>query len=212
MPLVKLLLEMMKESIYLFNLKPQNNFNMKKWLVGSLVGAILLFAWQFVSWAGANLHAKEFKHVSSQEQLMTAISSGITEDGQYLLPQAAPTATAEEKQKQMEQLNGKPVATIIYKASYNTDMVTPIIRSFAVDFVLVLLMIFLIGRTNALSLGNVWMCSLAIGFIAWLWYPYTEHIWFQKPIEIVTGALMDWFVGYSLVGLWLGFWLPRTNK
>ena len=37
-------------------------------------------------------------------------------------------------------------ATIIYKASYKTDMITPIIRSLCVDLVFVLLMIFGLGR------------------------------------------------------------------
>ena len=185
---------------------------MKKWLVGSLVGAILLFAWQFIAWAGAELHSKEFKYAPAQHQIMSLLASNLKEDGQYSLPQAAPGSSSAEREKQMEQLNGKPVATIIYKASYNTDMVTPIIRSFAVDLVMLILIIFLLGRTTTLTFGNAWMCTLAIGFVAWLWYPYTQHVWFQTPIEIVTGALMDWFVGYSLVGVWLGFWLPRTNK
>ena len=185
---------------------------MKKWLVGSLVGAILLFAWQTVAWAVANLHSKEYKYVSGQDQLLNAISSSIKEDGQYIIPQAAPGSSAEEKRKHMEQVNGKPVATIIYTAAYKTDMVTPIIRSFAVDFVLLILVIFLLSRMTTLTFGSVWMCTLAIGFIAWLWYPYTQNIWFHTPIEIVTGALMDWFVGYGLVGLWLGFWLPRTHR
>src|SRR5256885_15260227 len=109
-----------------FYLKSQNNFNMKKWVIGSIVGAILLFAWQFVSWSAAGLHEKEFKYTSSQDQLMNTLSASIKEDGQYLLPQAAPGATMQEKQKQMEQLNGKPYAMIVYKSSYNTDMITPI--------------------------------------------------------------------------------------
>ena len=183
---------------------------MKKWLVGSLVGTILLFTWQFVAWAGANLHSKEYKYLSSQDQIMNTLSSFIKEDGQYVLPQAAPGSSAEEVQKHREQINGKPVATIIYTSSYRTDMVTPIIRSFAVDIVMLIIIIFLLTRMTTLSFGSAWMYSLSIGFVAWLWYPYTQNIWFQTPIELVTGALMDWFVGYSLVGLWLGFWLPRA--
>ena|ERR1700730_18070590 len=185
---------------------------MKKWLIGSIVGAILLFAWQFVSWEAAGLHAKEFKMVAGQDQLMSCLSSNLKEDGQYMLPQAAAGATQEEKQKAMEQMNGKPYALIIYKAAYRTDMYMPMIRSIFVDLVLVLLLIFVLGRMNNPGFGSTWMGSLAVGFIAWLWYPYTQNIWFQTPIEVVTGALMDWFIAYSLVGLWLGFWLPRTSS
>ena len=138
---------------------------MKKWLVGSLVGAILLFAWQTVAWTVADLHSKEYKYVSAQDQIMSTLSSIIKEDGQYVMPQAAPGSTSAEKQKHMEQINGKPVATVIYTSSYKTDMVTPIIRSFAVDLVILILIIFLLNRMPTLTLGSAWMCTLTIGFV-----------------------------------------------
>ena len=182
---------------------------MKKWLVGSIVGAILLFAWQYLSWAAAGLHDKEFKYVANQDQLMSSLSSSLKEDGQYMLPQAAPGATSEEKMKVMEQMAGKPYAMINYKSAYKADMIMPMIRGFFVDLIIVLLLIFLLGRMTTITIGSVWMGSLAIGFVGWLWYPYTQNIWFQTPIEVVTGALMEWFIAYSILGLWLGFWLPR---
>jgi|SRR6185436_13903624 len=184
---------------------------MKKWFVGSLVGAILLFAWQFVSWTAAGLHDKEFRYVPGQDQVMNTLSSTLKEDGQYMLPQAAPSASKEEKMKHMDEMSGKPYAMIVYKAAYKADMITPMIRGFFVDLLIVILLIFGLGRLTIRSTGNIWMSTLAIGFIGWLWYPYTQNIWFQTPIEVLTGALMDWFVAYSLVGLWLGFWLPRNS-
>ena len=184
---------------------------MKKWLIGSIVGAILLFVWQFLSWAAVGLHDKEYKYTAGQDQLLSALSSTLKEDGQYMLPQAAPASTQEQKQKLMEETNGKPYAMIVYKSAYKADMYTPMIKSFFVDLVLVLLLIFVLGRSTSLSFGSIWISSLAIGLIAWLWYPYTMHVWFQTPTEVVTGALMDWLVAYSIVGIWLGFWLPRTT-
>ena len=142
---------------------------------------------------------------------MNTLSSTLKEDGQYMLPQAPPTASNEEKMKLMDEMGGKPYAMIMYKAAYKADMITPMIRGFFVDLIIVVLLIFGLSRLTTMSMGNIWMSCLAIGFIGWLWYPYTQNIWFQTPIEVMTGALMDWFVAYSLVGLWLGFWLPRTS-
>ena len=183
---------------------------MKKWLLGSVIGAILLFAWQFLSWAALGLHDKEFKYSANQDQILSAISSALKEDGQYMLPTVAPNATAAEKEKLMTDMQGKPYVMLNYRSSYKFDMVMPMIRAFLVDLVIVLLAIYVLsGRVN-LTTGTAWMVSLAIGFIAWLWYPYTQHIWFQSAIEVITGALMDWFVVFSLLGLWLGFWLRRN--
>ena len=132
---------------------------MKKWLVGSIVGAILLFAWQFVSWSVAGLHDKEFKYVSNQDQILGSLSSSLKEDGQYMLPQAPPDATNEQRMKVMEEMAGKPYALITYRSAYKADMVTPMVRSIFVDLLIVLLLIFVLGRITTVTFGSVWMGS-----------------------------------------------------
>jgi hypothetical protein len=188
----------------------QKNQPMKKWLVGSLVGAILLFAWQFISWAAAGLHDAEYKYHPQQDQIMSALSGIIKEDGQYMVPRTPPGVSFEEHEKAMKDMVGKPSAVITYRAAMKDNMVGSMVRGFLIDLVLVLLLIYVLNKRADLSLGGVYMATLAIGFIAWLWYPYTQHNWFQTPVAVITGALMDWIVAYSILGLWLGFWLRRS--
>jgi len=183
---------------------------MKKWLVGSLVGAILLFAWQFISWAAAGLHDNELKYHPQQDQVMNALSAVIKEDGQYMIPRTPPGASMEEHDKHMKEQVGKPFAIIMYRGSLADNMVPSMIRGFLIDLVIALLLIYILNRRSDLSMGSVYMATIAIGFIAWLWYPYTQHNWFQTPVTVITGALMDWIVAYSILGLWLGFWLRRS--
>ena len=183
---------------------------MKKWLIGSLVGAILLFVWQFISWPLMGLHDAEYKYHPQQDQIISALSNVIKEDGQYMIPRAAPGASREENEAFMLSQQGKPWAVINYIGSAKDRMVMSMIRGVLVDLAIVALLIYVLGRRSNLSLGSVYMGSLAIGFIAYLWHPYTEHIWFQTPVAVITGALMEWIVAYSIVGLWLGFWLKRN--
>jgi hypothetical protein len=185
---------------------------MKKWLIGSLVGAILLFAWQFVSWSAAGIHDNEYKHHPQQDQVLSALSAQVKEDGQYMLPRTPPGASAEEEQKMMEAMQGKPIAIVTYTAAYKNDMTMSMIRGFLVDVVIAVLLIYVAGKHGNLSLGSVYMTTLAVGFIAWLWHPYTQHIWFPTPVAVITGALLDWIVAYSILGLWLGFWLRKTSR
>lgn len=183
---------------------------MKKWLIGSLVGAILLFAWQFISWAAAGLHDAEYKYHPQQDQILSAISATLKEDGQYMIPRTAPGASWEEHEKEMKALVGKPTAIITYKNALEDNMVSSMIRGFLIDLVLVLLLIYVLNKRADVSMGGAYMTTIAIGFIAWLWYPYTQHNWFQTPVVVITGALMDWIVAYSILGIWLGFWLRRS--
>ncbi|HYF30819.1 MAG TPA: hypothetical protein VD993_06850 [Chitinophagaceae bacterium] len=184
---------------------------MKKWLVGSLVGAAFLFFWQFISWGVSGLHDGEYKHHPQQEQIISSLSGFIKEDGQYMIPREAPGATNAEREAAMQQMIGKPWAVVNYKASHEHNMTMSMIRGFLVDLVIVLLLISVLGKRTDLSMGSVWMGSLAIGFIGYLWNPYTQHIWFQTPDAVITGALIDWLVAYSILGLWLGFWLKRVS-
>ena len=185
---------------------------MKKWLIGSLVGAILLFAWQFISWAAAGIHDNEYKYHPQQDQIMSGLSAVLKEDGQYMIPRTPPDASFEDHEKQMKELVGKPTAIVTYKAAYEDKMTVSMIRGFLVDLVIVLLLIYVLGRRIDLTMGSVYMATLAIGFIAWLWHPYTQHIWFPTPVAVITGALLEWIVAYSILGLWLGFWLRRNYR
>ncbi|HYC27572.1 MAG TPA: hypothetical protein VEB42_02135 [Chitinophagaceae bacterium] len=183
---------------------------MKKWLVGSLVGAILLFAWQFISWAAAGLHDPELKYHPQQDQIINSLSTLIKEDGQYMIPRTPPGASMDEHDKHMKELVGKPFAVVTYRSALEDNMVPSMIRGFLTDLVLVLLLIFVLNRRANLSMGSIYIATLAVGLIAFLWYPFTQHNWFQTPMAVITGALMDWIVAYSILGLWLGFWLRRN--
>src|SRR5262249_14828595 len=103
---------------------------MKKWIIGSLVGAIIVFAWQFLSWTAIGIHSGEEKYASSQDQVLSTLSASNLEDGMYMLPNAQPGATMKEQQDLMQQNQGKPWARIVYVKRMSTSMTTPIIIGF----------------------------------------------------------------------------------
>lgn len=184
---------------------------MKKWLIGSLVGAILLFIWQFISWAASGMHDNEYKYHPKQEQIISALSSYLKEDGQYMIPRDNPETSNEDRQEARKAMAGKSYAIIQYKDKFEMEMATPMIRSFITDVLIVLLLIFIVGRRTYVSMGSVWATVMAVGLVAWFWHPYTENIWFQTPTEIIMNALVDWLIAYTIVGLWLGWWLKRFH-
>jgi hypothetical protein len=47
---------------------------MKKWLIGSLVGAILVFLWQFLSWTILPIHSGEAKYTPAEKEILTSLS------------------------------------------------------------------------------------------------------------------------------------------
>jgi hypothetical protein len=191
-----------------FVLKPKLAI-MKKWLIGSLVGGILVFLWQFLSWTILPLHNGEAKYTPAEKEILNSLS-GLKEDGMYRLPTAPPGANSmDDHEKLAKEMDGKPWATVIYKTAYKNDMVMPMIRGFLVDVFLVFLLIYILTRGGTPTAIRVLAGSVAVGLFTFLVGPYTMHNWFQTPNETYTGHLIDGFVAWGLCGLWLGWWLNR---
>jgi len=182
---------------------------MKKWLIGSFVGAILVFLWQFLSWTILQFHGGEAKYTPAQTEIMNSLTASLKEDGMYMLPTAAPGTSMEDHQKMMNDMEGKPWATVTYRSAYKNDMVMPMIRGFLVDWFLVFTLIYILTRGGTPTRIRVLAGSVAVGLFTFLAGPYTMHNWFQTPTEAYTGHLLDAFVTWGLAGIWLGWWLNR---
>lgn len=119
---------------------------MKKWLIGSLVGAILLFGWQFLSWTILHLHEAEAKYTSGQDSVLNYLSSALKEDGMYMLPTVPPGTPEKEAMELGKKMDGRPWATVMYKTAYKYDMARPMIRGFLIDLFLVFSLIYILTR------------------------------------------------------------------
>ncbi|HEY9659169.1 MAG TPA: hypothetical protein V6C65_12000, partial [Allocoleopsis sp.] len=151
---------------------------MKKWLIGSIVGAILVFAWQALSHTMLPIHANDYKYSSSQNEVLSALSAGLKEEGAYLLPSAP---TMKEQMEVMKNNKGKPWAMVMYHTSLDTDMVTPMIRGFLVDLFLVISLMYVLTRGGTPIGRRIFSGSVAWGLAFFLWGPYMGRIWYQLP-------------------------------
>ncbi len=182
---------------------------MKKWIIGSLVGAILVFAWQFLSWTVLGIHDKAAVYHPAQDTILAMLSSTLKEDGTYMLPTTKPGASMDEMNALGEQMKGKPWAVVTYKTSYDNSMSTPMIRGFIIDLILVILLISILTRGLTPGFLSIVTGAIAVGIFSFLWGPYMQYNWFQTPWDSIQGHLIDAIVAWGLCGLWLGWWLRR---
>ena len=79
-------------------------------------------------------------------------------------------------------------------------------RGLVADILAGFLLCWILLKFAALDLKTSLLVSLAVGFIGYLAISYTNAIWFElKTLPDLIDALVSW----SLVGLWLGWWLKR---
>jgi len=177
---------------------------MKNRLIAALVAAVILFIWQFLSWAALGLHQAEMQYAPNQDAVMQVLSENL-EPGHYFMPQPAPGASNDEMQAYQSEAAGKPWARVSYYSSMNVNMGMSMIRGFVVDLLSAILLIWILGKMQGLNLQTAVLSSLFVGLIGYLTISYLNSAWFETPS---LGYLIDSVVQWGLVGLWLGWFLP----
>ena len=198
----------------MFNIFALHFFNktkiivMKKQLIATLVGGLILFLWQFLSWTVLNVHGAEYQYTANQDTIMTTLARNLKE-GSYMLPQPPKGSSSEEQKAFMETSAGKPWASISYHESFEGNMGMNMFRAIVVDLLAVFLLVWLLLKFASLDFKTVLLSSLTVGAIAYLTIPYLNSIWFESN---TIGYLVDLVAQWGLLGVWLGWWLTRRSE
>jgi len=180
---------------------------MKKILIGGLVGGILLFAWQTVSWTVANLHEKGQQYTPKQDSILNYLNSSGLAEGSYYLPNSAPGTSMDEMQKQMDASMGKPWAMIRYYKEMNFNMGMNMARGALSNIIIVCLLCWIFAKIGSGTFSTYLIASIAVGIICFTNGAYTGHIWY--PLHDINAHFIDALASWGLVGVWLGWWMPR---
>lgn len=179
---------------------------MKKQLIGALVGGIILFVWQFLSWAMLQVHQSQFRHTPNQDRILEFLGQHLEDEGTYMLPVPPPGTPMDQEQAYLAPYAGKPWAHIIYHKSMNMAMGSSLLRSMAVNLLAAWLLVWLLLQFRQLNLRTAVQGAIAVGLTGYLTIAYLDSIWFETNS---LAYLIDAVVSWGLVGLWLGWWLPR---
>ncbi len=178
---------------------------MKKLIIGGLVGGIILFMCQFLSWTVLGTHNEMIQSSPKQAEILDYLNQNL-EEGFYYMPMAPATSSMEEAGKFMEANNGKPWAQVYFHKAQKDNMASNSIRGIIVDIICILLLVWVFMKLNNPSFVDIFLSCLVIGFIGYLSHAYTNSIWYETKS---MGDLLDALVTWSIIGVWLGWWLRR---
>ncbi len=171
----------------------------------ALLGGLILFFYQFISFAGANFHGNAQAYTEKQDTIMAFLNSLNLENKQYILPRPAENATAEDQQKYAQESQGKPWAMVNYHGSRNTGMLMPMLRGLLVDILAIFLLFGLLDKVADVNTTQSILYACTVGLFTFLVVPYTNYIWYQTPD--IWAHLLDALVPYTLIGaLYARFW------
>lgn len=182
---------------------------MKKLLIGAIVGGIILFMCQFLSWTVLDWHGSAYQYTNKQDTIMNFLNSQLNKDQQLHLPALPPGASNEQHEALLKSMDGKPWAIIQYHQSFKMNIGSNMIRGLIVDMLIVAFFCAIISRMNALNFIAILISALFVGMIVFFNVPYTHHIWYHD--FDLMGYFADCIVGWGLIGIWLG-WLYGKKK
>jgi hypothetical protein len=110
-------------------------------------------------------------------------------------------------EEQMNNSKGKPWAIIDYKNANTTNMAVNMGRGLITNMIMVWLFVWLLSKGNYTSFGSILSASLIIGILGFLFFPYTNFIWYESPG--IYAEMLDGIVGWGLCGIWLGGYLRK---
>jgi hypothetical protein len=180
---------------------------MKRTLIGAIVGGLLIFIWQSLSWTVLDLHRPANNYTPNEGVILQTLAANLPEEGGYILPGMPKGASKEDCEKIMEQSNGKPYASIQYHKNNKVTMpamIMNMVRGFLSNVIMVALLLFILNKINMKNFGTIFTSCLFTGLITFINQPYTGNIWYE--FFDIWAYLIDSLVSWGLCGLWLG-WL-----
>jgi hypothetical protein len=188
---------------------------MKKLLIGSFVGSVILFIWSFLAWAVLPIHLHTYNYTPVQDSVLKILADGNMKEGAYSLPMADNREVKsfdsnyqQEAQKIMEAYAGKPMATLFYlEEGYNMN----IPRGFLFDFIAVFAacIILVPAFTTTNSFFQRWWLTLVVGLLINAAGPLINFNWLGMPWNYTVDIVLDNFLNWGITGLWLAWWFGR---
>lgn len=174
---------------------------MKKPLLFGILGGLILFVWQFISFAGANLHGSAQAYTPLQDPILERLAELNLEEGMYALGSPSPEERADPAlgAEYMARMEGQPYGVLNYQMNWRGDMTPNLLRSVVMNILTALLLFGILGLAGDATTGKRVMIAVAVGLAGFMFYPYSNFIWFKNPD--IWAHLADALVPFALLGM-----------
>ncbi len=182
---------------------------MKKTIIAVLLGTIVMFIYQALSWMILPTHENSIKYTDHQDAILQSMSG--LEEGMYNLPYAPPGTSMSEEQKLMEANIGKPWAMMIYHPALESNMGKNMAIGFLINLVAVWFFVWLLRKGNIITMGGILAASLVVAIIVIFNTHLMNMNWFSYPMHFLWGEIIDTLVMWLLTGIAVGLILRRKT-
>jgi len=182
-------------------------------ILSLVIGTIVLFVWNAVSWMALPFHTTSLKNIPEEMINQAAFKEAMPESGVYHFPGMHASSDEEEMQKIEAVLAEGPRIPLMVYVNKSTKLFDPMtfLQSLLVNFLTVLLTYLLIARISKKDKSSILLSALGIGVVAVLVSDLSQKVWFMFPWGYTLVNAMDKVVAFSLLGLVFAFYTFRKQ-
>lgn len=180
-----------------------------KLFIGALVGGIIIFICQFLSWGILDFHRPAQQYTPKQDSILNYLSTHFDSSGGYMLPNTPKGASSKDMESLAETHKDKPWAQVYYHTKLNTNMGINMLKNLVINVLMVLFFCWIISGYASNNFGKIFLASLLTGLIIFLHASYTEHIWYET--FDLEAHFFDYMFSWGATGIWLGWWLNKKK-
>lgn len=173
-------------------------------VIATVVGAIVIFAWGFISHMATPLGEMGLDMLPGDQQILADVQAHVTEPGFYFFPAIVDNPTDEQTAEWTARYESGPRGALIYDPTGDAPM-SP--KQLGIEFIagaaaaFILVMIAIPARVNWLTgalLGG------AMGLFAWASIDLSYWNWYRFPTLFTEAQLIDQVAGWTITGLVVG--------
>ncbi len=177
---------------------------MKKFVLASLVGGIVLFVWSMLAWMVLPYHAASLRAVSDEDMLRNALRSSVHEKGAYAIPHSpAMGSDKAAMDAYVQKVKEGPNGMLLYDPS-GMDPMMPgqMVIGLVIYVFSAALAAWFLSRSTAAEgsyFSRVIYCGMLGVFIS-----VVSHLvawnWMGFPGDFVRDMIIDTIIGWILAG------------
>ena len=176
---------------------------MKRTVITVILGTLILFIWNAVSWMALPFHAQSMQNIPESAINTNVLKESMPEDGVYHYP-GLPENESEAAHKAVEEkLTAGPRITMMVYKSGSTSFFDPMnfIWNFIFNLITVILLMGIVKRLGNHSTRNILWTTIATGLVISFMSDLPTMNWFMFPLDYTLANILDYMVMMTLLGL-----------
>ena len=176
---------------------------MKRTVITVVLGTLILFIWNAVSWMVLPFHAQSMQTIPETAINTNTLKEQLTEDGVYHYPGLPENESEAAYQEIEEKLTAGPRITMMVYKSGSTSFFDPMnfVWNLIFNLITVILLMGIVKRLGNHSTRNILWTTIATGLIIGFMSDLPTMNWFMFPLEYTMANILDYLVMMTLLGL-----------